>query len=417
MGHAKLSSNDYTTTWPDYLQKAFKQTHSDASESCEPVVIEMGSTKAANQLKKLVASYPIQEIIDSYDEQLAELYLSKHAHLYKANIDVQRNSIADYLKEHYQDTPAWQMGSWVYYPWSQQLIHVLDRARFNDLRTIRNRDLITQSDQKRLAEFKVACLGMSVGSSSALAVTLSGISSEIKLADGAVISGSNLNRILTGIGSIGKEKSSVIARQLYEMNPYITVYRPEGKVSQNNLAEVFDKPWPVKLVIDEIDDLEIKIRLRIEARKRKIPVLMATELGDSVMLDVERFDLEPNRPLFHGIIKNPEAILDKTDMTQREWIKHATAIIDPPNVPLNMQQSLLKIGTTVVTHPQLGATAMMTGGVLAFAAKQIALGRDVHSQRSIISLEKTFQKQHRSRAHKRIHRKHTKVLKRSLDAM
>lgn len=206
-------------------------------------------------------------------------------------------------------------------------------------------------------------------------------------------------------------------RQLYEMNPYVNVYAAPGKVTQASIQTLFESPWPINIVIDEIDDLEIKIRLRIEARKRGIPVLMATELGDSIMLDVERYDLDRNQPLFHGLIKDVEAIIDKKDMTQRQWMKYATSIIDPDNVPLNMQQSLLKIGTTVVTHPQLGATAMMTGGVLAFAVKQIALGKPFPSMREVISLEKSLVKDQRSRKQRRIHKRHTKVLKRSLEAM
>jgi hypothetical protein len=256
-----------------------------------------------------------------------------------------------------------------------------------------------------------------VGSSSALALTLSGISQKIKLADGGVFSGSNLNRVLTGVTNIGQPKALAIRRQLYEMSPYITVQHLESKLSRENIVDFFEKPWKLDLVIDEIDDLEMKILVRVEARKRHIPVLMATELADSVMLDVERFDEEHSRPLFHGLVKDIEKIAEKPDMNQREWTKHATTIIDPQNVPLNMQQSLLKIGTKVVTHPQLGATAMMTGGVLAFAAKQIALKKPMPSQRKTISLEATFLKEHRSYRHKRRHAKHTKILKRALDAM
>lgn len=415
MGHARLSDVDYSGEWPAYLRNAAKSSRKQTTD--KPVLVEMSSAGSEKSLETLVKTYEITEVIDNYDDQLAELYLSQNAHLYRANASVQKSSIKSFLKEHYATTEQWKMGSWAYYPWNGKLVHVLDRQRFNDLRTIRNHDLITQDEQAKLAQFNVACLGMSVGSSSALALILSGISDHIKLADGAVISGSNLNRILTGVTSIGKEKEIVIMRQLYEMNPYIEVHTPKGKVTKTNIAEIFEKPWPVNLVIDEIDDLEIKIRLRIEARKRGVPVLMATELGDSIMLDVERFDLDQKLPLFHGLIKDVESILDKKDMTQRQWMKHATAIIDPDNVPLNMQQSLLKIGTTVVTHPQLGATAMMTGGVLAFAVKQIALGKDMGSMREVISLEKSFLKEHRSRKHRRIHKRHTKILKRSLDAM
>lgn len=418
MGHVRLTNYDHAVNWPDFLKKATSNTQDYlAVQASQPEIVFMHEKGAEKKLEKLCKNSFVIQVLDSYDEQLAELFLSKDAHLYRANTEVQINSIKDLLDEHYAGKPSWKLGAWVYYPWKAQLVHLIDPELFADLRTIRNRDLITHSEQKKLRNFNVACLGMSVGSSSAIAMTLSGISDKIKLADGAVISGSNLNRILTGVSSIGVEKATVIKRQLYEMNPFIEVHSLEGKLSSDNIADFFDKPWKVDLVVDEIDDLEMKIRVRIEARKRKIPVVMATELADSVMLDVERFDEDSNLKLFHGLAGDIEHVLDKKDMSQREWMKYATTIIGHTNVPLDMQQSLLKIGTKVVTHPQLGATAMMTGGVLAFAAKQLALGRNLPTQRKNISLDKVFLPAHGSRQYKRKHKKHTKVLRKTLNSI
>jgi hypothetical protein len=203
---------------------------------------------------------------------------------------------------------------------------------------------------------------------------------------------------------------------LYEMNPFIEVGR-YSKIDKDSITELFDKPWPIKAVVDEIDDLEIKIRLRLEARKRGLPVFMATELADSVMLDVERFDLEPNRPLFHGMIPGIEGLVEKKDMNHREWMKHAARIIGTSNMPLNMQQSLLKIGSSIVTHPQLGSTVMMTGGVTTYAIKQAALGKSMPSSRKTISLEKLLVPDYSKAGYKWQHRKHTKAMNRALDAM
>ncbi len=171
------------------------------------------------------------------------------------------------------------------------------------------------------------------------------------------------------------------------------------------------------MVIDEIDDIEMKVRIRAEARKRKIPVVMATELGDTIMLDVERFDLEPERQLFHGAVPAIENLLTEKLENYREWTKHAVSIIDPKNMPLKMQKSLLKIGTSIVTHPQLGSTVMLTGGVLAFAIKSIALGHPLQSGRYVISLEGELLADHKTRQYKRNHKKHTKVIHKSIKSM
>lgn len=417
MGHAKLINTDHASSWPAFLKTATASKTTRPDDHSKVVIISMKDKGAELKLKKLTKNQTILEVVDVYDELLAELLISRDAHLYKANEDVQRHSIAGLIDKHYGSKKSWQMGSWVYFGWSRKLIHILEEDLFFELRTIRNKDLIDGNQQKILRDFNVACLGMSVGSSGALALALSGISKNIKLADGAVISGSNLNRILTGVDSVGQEKAEVIARKLYEMNPYMDVHRLGSRLNEKNLNEFLDSPWPTKLVIDEIDDLEMKIRVRVEARRRRIPVLMATELADTIMLDVERFDLQPTRPLFHGLIKDVESLLDNKQMTQREWMKHATSIIGTKNVPLLMQQSLLKIGSKIVTHPQLGSTAMSVGGVLAFATKQIALGNNLPSQRKSLSLEKFFLPEHKSLKHARRHRKHTKILKKSIGSM
>jgi hypothetical protein len=414
MGHKQLVNTDPSTAYPEFLKSIAKNSKSETSN--HPILIDMSNTGAEKEFQAVVSNNRIYAVVDNYAEQYAELLLSKNAHLYRANYDVQVASIAELLQEHYGKTEPWKLGSWVYFPWSGQLVHILAQPDFEALRTIRNRDLITSDEQTKLFDFEAVAFGMSVGSAGALALGISGISRRIKLVDGAVISGSNLNRIMTGVASVGQIKSTVIGRMIYEMNPYSTLSYFD-KVSDENIAEILDMPWPTKIAIDEIDDIEMKIRIRIEARKRNIPVIMATELADTVMLDVERYDLEPTREVFHGVIPGIEDVLNSQMENHREWMKHAVRIIDPKNMPIKMQQSLMKIGSTIVTHPQLGSTVMMTGGVLAFAAKAIALGQPLESGRYVISLENELLADHKTRAHKKTHKKHTKIIHKAINSM
>jgi hypothetical protein len=415
MGHKKLVSPNSATSYPPFLRSQM-DVGQDYKEAEQPIIIRMSDKNSVKKLEKLTTDRKITKTVDNYGEQYAELLLSQNAHLYRANYSVQVSSIKDMLAEHYGSRPHWQMGSWVYYPWSQRLIHVLDQKNFEDLRSIRNRDLITRSEQDKLLDFEVGCFGMSVGSASAQALAISSMSRKIKLIDGAAISGSNLNRILTGVENVGLPKALVIGRQIYEMNPYSEVALYD-KLNMANAATIFDEPWSLKLVVDEIDDLEMKIKIRAEAKKRRIPVLMASELGDTVILDVERYDLEPNYTPFHGSIPGIEELLDKKLENHREWMKLAVRILDPGNMPIKLQESLLKIGTTIVTHPQLGSTVMMTGGVIAFAVKSIALNGHLESGRYTISLENNLLSDHKTRSHKRRHKKHTRVINKAIDSM
>jgi hypothetical protein len=415
MGQAKLSDIDHTKEWPKNLQHIAKTTYLDETNWL-PMLIEMHEVDAHKRFDALIAENKIHRIIDNYDEQYVELIVSRHPQLYQASLEVKRQSLGAYLTKHYAGKSSWQLGTWVYYPWSGNLVHVLEKALFIESRTIRNKDLITAEEQQLYADFTVGCAGMSVGSNVALSLAITGGSQRIKMADGAVISASNLNRIFAGVSDIGGSKSLVMARKLYEMNPYMIIERYGENITETSVDHFFEQPWPIRVVVDEIDDLKTKILLRVEARKRRIPVVMVTDLGDDVMLDVERYDLSPNLGLFHGLVEGVEELLTK-EVGKREWLKYATAIVGPKNASLRMQQSLLKVGTKIVTQPQLGGTALMSGVVAAYAVRQLALGEQLRSGRTLISLDKQLRTDIATFKHRRKHRSHTKQLQRALDAM
>ncbi|HEY5695823.1 MAG TPA: ThiF family adenylyltransferase, partial [Candidatus Saccharimonadales bacterium] len=354
--------------------------------SWQPVVVDMSQPHAEETLQQLLEREPIESIVDDYDEQYAELLVSRSAELYQTPYEDKLKVLDTELAQHHADSDAWRKGSWVYYPWSKTLVHVIAKDLFLELRTTRNRNLITADEQKRLGEFNVGCAGMSVGSNAALSVGITGISQQLKLADGAVINGSNLNRVLAGVSDIGLSKSLIIARKLYEMNPYLTISRFSTDITPENIADFFDTPWPLHAVVDEIDNLMVKVMLRIEARKRRLPVVMVTDLGDSAMLDVERYDLDENLPLFHGLVDGVEDLLTRPG-DRREFLRYAMEIIGPENASVRVQESLMQIGRDIAVQPQLGGSAIMSGAVVAYALRKIALGEDIKSGRTIISLD------------------------------
>jgi hypothetical protein len=87
-------------------------------------------------------------------------------------------------------------------------------------------------------------------------------------------------------------------------------------------------------------------------------------------------------------------------------------------MPIILQKSLLKIGSSIVTHPQLGSTVLMTGGVTTYAIKRIAAGHAMPSGRTVVSLDHLIAAdEYDNRRHRRAHRRHTKILRKSLDSM
>lgn len=415
MAQGRLTDFDHQKEWPSFLQAASKKAVLKEEDDWRPVMIVMSEPGSAKQLEKLVTTHIITRVVDNYDEQFAELLVSRQPQLYQASYKVKRASLEEYIVDHYSKKSEWESGSWVYYPWSGYLVHVLEKDLFLEARTIRNRDLLTAKEQEAFASYRVGCAGMSVGSNVAFNLLLQGGSNQLKVADGAVLSGSNLNRVISGVHNVGSVKATVIARSLYEANPYLEIERFVS-ITQQNIDYFFEEPWPLDAVVDEIDDLEMKIYLRVEARRRGIPVLMATDLGDDVMLDVERYDLDKSLPLFHGLAGPIEEVLGK-QLSKREWLKYATTIINTKNVPLQMQKSLLKVGTKIVAQPQLGSTAVMAGSVVSYALRLLALGHSLKGGRMIVSLDNDLLKGATSMSRRFAQRKHAKIVQRMLDAM
>src|SRR5262249_32643522 len=146
---------------------------------------------------------------------------------------------------------------------------------------------------------RIGIVGLSVGQSVALTMALEGVGGAFRLADFDTLGLSNLNRLRAGVHDLGINKAILAARQLFELDPYLDVQIfPEG-ITDANLEAFFTVGGPLDLLVEECDDLYAKVRLREEARRRRIPVVMDT--SDRGMIDVERFDREPGRPLFHAL--------------------------------------------------------------------------------------------------------------------
>ena len=105
-----------------------------------------------------------------------------------------------------------------------------------------------------------------------------------------------MNRVRVVVHEIGSDKTAIVARQIWEIDPYAQLSVVGEGVTPDNVASFLDG---LDVVIEECDSLAMKFAVREHARARRLPVLMAT--SDRGMFDVERFDLEPDRPLFHGL--------------------------------------------------------------------------------------------------------------------
>ncbi|TDQ13526.1 ThiF family protein [Algoriphagus boseongensis] len=323
--------------------------------------------------------HPFLTVVDEIDSQVADLIKADNPERSFSKIELDLE-VRKYLPLSEKDF----IGNWIFYPWKNTLVHVLPKEDFIRIRTLRNNFKITPEEQQELGKKKVGIVGLSVGQSVALAISLERGCGELRLADFDTLELSNLNRLKAGVTSLGLEKVVIAAREISEIDPYlnIKVYR-EG-INQSNIHDFLTSGGHLDLLIDECDSLDIKLLLREEAKKEKIPVLMET--SDRGMLDIERFDLEPNRPSFHGLLDGvkPE---DLKNLSNKEKVSIVLKITGLETLSLRMKTSLLEIGQTITSWPQLASGVFLGGASVAHVSRKLLLGSNVDSGRYYIDFD------------------------------
>jgi hypothetical protein len=113
---------------------------------------------------------------------------------------------------------------------------------------------------------------------------------------------------------------------------------------------------------------------------------MAADNGDNGVVDVERYDLDPNTPFFHN--RMGEVSYESLKSLDKFGIgKMITKLVGAENVTLRMQESLLEMGKTIVSWPQLGGAALLNGSAVAFVVRKILNNQPVENNRALISLD------------------------------
>lgn len=321
-------------------------------------------------------------IVDTYADQLAELFVIEHPELIRLPKVQMGTAIRNHVMQANRTDPLELRGTWAYLPWQKTLSHLLPEKDFFRVRTNRNGNIIPPGEQKKFYDCVVGIAGLSVGGSIALAIVLEGGARTIRIADFDALELSNTNRILAGVHELAVPKTTVIARRIWEMNPYARIrIFPDGLTERN--ADRFVRGLDV--VVDEMDAMAVKQRIRECARRHKVALVSTADNGDSSEVDVERHDLR-RTPFFLGRL-GKTSVAGFEAMNKLETIRTITRLLGPENVPPRMQESLPEIGRTLVSVPQLGGTAMMGGTVTAFCVRRIAAGLPLPSGRAIVSLD------------------------------
>lgn len=321
------------------------------------------------------------EVFDTLENQLQELIKIKHPSKKLSQLE-----IFDKTREHLQGVAMDEYGVWCYYPWSKRLVHLTDREEFIALRTSRNIYKITPEERDQLAEKKIGVIGLSVGQSVSLTLAMERICGELRLADFDKLELTNLNRIRTGLHNLGLEKVYSVAREIAEIDPFINIKCFEEGVTEENIDRFFNEGGKLDLLVEESDGFDIKILSRLKARSLGIPVIM--EASDRCMVDVERFDLEPERPILHGLVQHLDVDRLKSLQTNEEKIPYMLDILGIDTCSDRLKASMIEIEQTIGTWPQLASAVAMGGGITADVCRRMLLNQYTSSGRYHVDIEK-----------------------------
>jgi hypothetical protein len=362
------------------LEKSLQEKASTQSIAT-PTIFTLSNSDHQKQVQNLFDEKKIQHVSNDYEEQHLELFGVKNPS--KVYTPTFKQEFKEYYENLQKQQPLNEHGNWAYFPWSSTLVHILPEQDYFLVRTARNKNLINAEEQEKFYNSTVGIGGLSVGSSVAFALALQGGAKHIKLADMDRLALSNTNRILMGVDNLGVLKVEMAAKRIYEINPYAMVeIFPEG-LQPDNIEKFFEG---LDIVVDELDNLAVKYLIREQAKKHRIPVVMAADNGDNAVVDVERYDLNENTQFFHGRMGDVNYEMLKT-LDKFGIGKMITKHVGPENVTERMQQSLMEMGKTIVSWPQLGGAALINGAAVAYCIRKIINGQPLEMNRTLINMD------------------------------
>lgn len=326
-----------------------------------------------NELTELVADTKAARVIDPIDQIADDLYEYEHPDRLDDSIGRQAHRAALL-------GAGVSYGTWFHYQGSNgagSIVRYAPRDTHYALRTARNRPLITTDEQMQLRDSTIAVIGLSVGSQAVEPLVRSGIGSRYLLFDSDTVSVANLNRINATYLDAGRLKTDVAGDVISHLDPYVDQHHfPEGYTPENDSQLRALRP---DFIVEEVDDMVAKARVRQTAAELGIPLVMAGDVHDRSVISVERHDREAVKP-FNGRLSESEfQRLAAGEMSEAEKAKMLAKIIGLSNVSMRLLGAVPEIGKSIAGMPQLG-TAAATGGVLdAMVVRDVMLGRGTSS--------------------------------------
>ena len=156
---------------------------SGRTDVCTPVRL------TAPELAELRAS-SVLIVRDEYESIIEELCRIDNPSVVRLTGQAYATALKEYRHQCLGATPIDEHGVWMYYPWQHCIVHIPDSDVYYRLKSARNRNLITETEQQKLANVRVGVAGLSVGSSAVSALAHTGVR-HFSLADADTLAISN----------------------------------------------------------------------------------------------------------------------------------------------------------------------------------------------------------------------------------
>ena len=368
-------SNDFNKSVKELISRTQLQR-----DILKPLFFRTSNPEEESALLSLIKQKPYIQVFDTILNQLKDLVKGLNpSRMFNAE------TLIEAVNQHLKGTDISKYGVWVYYPWLEKIVHILDEEEYILVRTNRNKHKITQEEQNLLLQKKIGVIGLSVGQSVSLTLAIERGCGELRIADYDVLDLTNLNRIRSGVHNVDIKKTVIVAREIAEIDPYLKVTCYHDGIRDENIDAFLTENGKLDLVIDECDSFDIKISARRKAKALGIPVLM--EGSDRCTIDIERFDLQPELPVLHGFVDHLDMNVFKTLKTLDDMIPYIAPVTGIETLSPRMKASAVEIMSTISTWPQLASAVTFGGGVTADLSRKILLGSLKLSGRFFIDMD------------------------------
>jgi molybdopterin/thiamine biosynthesis adenylyltransferase len=258
--------------------------------------------------------------------------------------------------------------------------------------------------RKTLERARVGVIGVSVGSNVVESLARELRPRCMKLADPDWVELNNMNRLeRIDLASLVRprsarfdpksalemhryNKASALAYAEQRVDPYADyIVYPEG-LDEANLDrfllgdEAAGEPG-LELVIEEADDMALKLLVRRRCRELGIPVLMLTDFGHNAIVHFQDFKREPQLPLaFACTDQEIERLLARalTTGNREDVFEFVRGLLGPDCIRGEFAQWVNGEGERPTSSlPQSGATALISGGIAGKTAALYLLGHPI----------------------------------------